>query len=166
MIGKAHGISLIELLIMVVLISVVATAFWNFHLNNTSATDMVKSGFPPDPGIREALDKISYHIRFAGRGLSGEVDPLLIIQGDMADQLKVFHGDSCYEYLLENNRLIERSGESSKVLAEDIISLKFMKMGQETVVVTVSRAPDSAQAPDSMKSARSYSAVVHADAIY
>jgi len=163
---KSRGFSLIELLILVVLISVVATAFWNFQLNNSRVVDDGYLQFAPDSSVRMALDNIGYHIRFAGRGFNGKSEPIQIIPGDLADRLLVFHSDSCYEYLLEDGRLIEQSGRGRKILASDVTSLKFVRMGRETVVVTVSKAGDATRRPDTTAAARSYSAVVHADALY
>ena len=159
---NAKGISLIELLIMVVMISVVATAFWNSRAHRGGDDTDYASSSSDDGGIAAALDEIASNVKFAAHSPQGVGEPLITSQGARGDHIQVFQNNSCVEYFVdEQGCLVRRANSRETVLGDSIASLRLTRMGKETVVITISGKSDGICGNDSTaQESRTFSAVV------
>jgi hypothetical protein len=159
---------LVELLIIVILISVVATAYWNFRSGQLEPLPQDLEATSQNSFIQAALDEIGYHICFArGNAARTPVKPLLIEDSDRGDRIVVFHNNARYEYYVdENNQLIRRCGGENIVMVSGVYSLNVSKIGAQTLVVTISTSfmDEQGLGPGNLVS-RSFSTVVAANGI-
>jgi hypothetical protein len=134
------GIYLIELMIIVILISVVATAFLRFH-SEQSDTMLSDSTFAiSHKYIRAALDEIGFHLRFARPRFPDSPDkPLLIRNEASSDWIRILHNGIAYEYFVNDKaQLVRRMNNTEDILVENVNSFKALQMGTQTVVLTIS----------------------------
>ncbi len=157
-----RGISLIQLLIVVILISVISTAIWNLRVNRTDLEFDQISSAKDENDVRLALDEIGYHLNLAGYGLSGGSEPLVIVKGEITDTLCVRHNDISFEfYIDEKGSLIKRIETVDKILAENIYSLQAVKVNPTSVAVTLSTVTMDALNDKGQETlSKSYSTVV------
>jgi hypothetical protein len=159
---RENGISLIELMIIVILISVIATAFLNSRLHISLPAEERPKAAVLDDSIRSALDEISYHLRFAGYASPAEARPVSIEYGERADRIMILHNGARFEYFLDNaGNLMRKVGETQEILASKITSLKVLVTGKETIVVTISTDSGARQETNGSKMlSRSFSTAV------
>ena len=160
--SRDNGISLIELMIIVILISVIATVFLNTQNHASFPPEERSKTMVLDDSIRSALDEISYHLRFAGFASHDQVRPVSIIYGDRSDKLLIQHDGVRFEYFLDNSgNLMRKVGQTQEVLASQITALKILVTGKETVVITISTNSGARQETDKLKIlSRSFSTAV------
>lgn len=165
---KDSGMFLVELMIVVILISVVATAFWNFHSEQLQVDKPPGGVTVPNSVIQAALDEIGSHVRLARpESAHSSSSPLAIIKGSQTDRLLVRHNNVDYEYFVDvANNLVRRRGEDEIIIASNIIDLRVARIGSQTLIITISGNYDSDrnQASKGIIS-RSYSIVVEAEGI-
>jgi hypothetical protein len=138
--NNRKGIYLIELMIIVILISVVATAFLRFR-SERSDSMLTDSTFAiSHKYIRATLDEIGFHMRFARPRFPDSPDrPLLIKNEASSDWIRILHNGIAYEYFVNDKaQLIRRMNNSDDVLVENVNSFKAHQMGDQTVVLTIS----------------------------
>lgn len=162
---RENGISLIELMLIVILISVVATAFLNSQIRTSLPPEEPAKAEVLDDSIRSALDEISYHLRFAGFASPAEARPVSIEYGEKADRLVILHNGARFEYFLDDTgNLMRKVGETKEILASKITSLKVLVTGKETIVVTISTDCGARQEMSGSKMlSRSFSTAVAAN---
>ncbi len=156
------GFALDKLMILAISVSVVATSAWNAQLRGTDSLREPSAEGEFGGKIKIALEEIKYHIRLAGYKPEGDAEPLVIEKGQKSDIIKIRHNGACYEYLVDSNDdLIRRVESTEKVIAGNINSIKTVRVGQNTVVVSISSAWQRRGNRDEIEvMSRSYSAIV------
>ena len=156
------GFALDKVMILVISISVVATSAWNSPIRGTDALQEPFAEGKSGSKIRSALEEIRYHLRLAGYKLEENAEPLLIEMGQKSDVVKIRHNGACYEYFIDNdNNLIRRVESTEKVIAENLNSIRTVRVGQNTVVVTISSAQHRRETRDEIETmSKSYSVIV------
>ncbi|OGC89796.1 MAG: hypothetical protein A2W25_02835 [candidate division Zixibacteria bacterium RBG_16_53_22] len=166
--GKNSGVFLVDLMIVVILISVAATAYLNFRSGQHEPLPQIQEVTAQNGFIQAALGEIGYHISFARRGTGHEVaEPLIIENGAESDRIVVFHGNAKYEYFVDqDNDLIRRREGKDTVMADGVGSLRVTRVGGQTLVVTISTnlRDDQGLSPETRVS-RSFSTVVATNGI-
>jgi len=156
------GFSLIQLLIVVIMISVVSTAFWNLHVSRLEASyDGYQSG-TAENSVKMALEDIKYHLGLAGYDLGNGKKPLKIAKRKESDKLIIWHNNICFEFFVDDNKnLIKRIENTDKIMAENINSLKAIEMGDSRITVTLSTTSTKENEQDKIETlSKSYSTVV------
>lgn len=165
---KDSGFYLIELMIIVILISVVATAYWNFR---SGRLDPLPQDFEASTGnsfVQAALDEIGYHVCFARQNAAeGSMKPVIIEDGVRSDRIIIFHNFSRYEYFVDDNgNLTRRLGMQDEILVPGVQSLKIARIGSQTVIVTITTSfQDGDVLEDNGIISRSFSSVVAANGL-
>jgi hypothetical protein len=157
--SKIKGVSLIELLIVVILISTVATAFLNFRNNRRfSASDEFElSAF--DSAFYSVLDEISLEIRMANSRRDGKTVTVEHLRG--TDRITINTDNYRIKYQIDDEgRLIRQAGDERRTMATDALCLKIRDLGRETVVLTLVARPAGNEIGASRPAIRSYSRVV------
>jgi hypothetical protein len=133
-----HGFSLIQLMIILVMVSVIATAFWNLSINRMqSPYNGYRDG--SNNSVKMALDEIGYHLGLAGYGLKKGDRPLEILKKKKSEELRIRHNDICFEFYVDkDNKLVKKVENSVKVIAENINSLNTAELGRNKIIVTLS----------------------------
>ena len=133
-----YGFSLVQLLIVIVMVSVLATAFWNLSVNRMeSPYNGYRDG--TDNSLKLALDEIGYHLGLAGYGLQQGRSPLEIIKKKDSEELRVWHNNICFEFFVDkDNHLVKKVENSIKIIADNISSLNTAKIGNNRIIVTLS----------------------------
>lgn len=136
------GISHIQLLIIIVMVSVVSTALLNLQMNSAQ-TDFSGYGKIADGNnAAKALEDIKYHLGLAGYALINNQKPLEIEKNEKSEIIRVRHNNICFEfYVDEENNLIKKVETLKKVIASNIISLKTASISGKKIVVTLSAVP-------------------------
>lgn len=157
-----NGFSLIQLLLIVVMISVVSTAFWNLQVSRTEASYDGYRGGTAESSVNMALEDLKYHIGMAGYDLEKGKKPLKIVKGKKSDKLVIWHNDVCFEFYVDNdNNLIKKIEKSEKIIAENVNALKTTKMDNNKVSVTLSTVSMKDNDEDKIETlSKSYSTVV------
>jgi hypothetical protein len=155
-----------EIMIAVILISLIATAYLNFRAGQSDplsqgAEDTARNSF-----VEAALEEIGYHICFA-RQQSPSVQPLIIDEGPRSDRIIVLHNNIRYEYFVDSaNNLIRRQGTKDNILASDIQALKATRIGSQTMVITITTGYQGSESLASSGAiSRSFSTVVAANGL-
>jgi hypothetical protein len=165
---KDSGIFLVQLMIAVILISVIATAYWNFRSGPVDPLPQEAAATTDNGFIQAALDEIGYHICFARRNNQNDSgQPLLIKEEIKSDRVIVLHNNVRYEYFVDEDcNLVRRQGPDEVVMAGGIQSLKVARLGSQTVVVTITMNSlnNESRHPGGILS-RSFSTVVAANGI-
>jgi hypothetical protein len=157
-----RALALDKLMILVIAVSVIATSAWNAHVRDADTlrpqTDRSKVG----DQIKNALEEIRYHLRLAGYKLEGDVEPLLIKKGEKSDFVEIRHNDVCYGYFVDSDdNLIRRVESTEKIIAENLSSIRMVRVGQNTVVVTISSAQQRRENNDEIETmSKSHSVIV------
>jgi hypothetical protein len=159
---SSRGFALNKLMILVISISVAATGAWNAQTRKAD-TLLEPSVRPESEGkIKGALEEIKYHLRLAGYRLETDGRPLIIEKGQKSDIVEIRHNGVCYSYFVDNdNNLIRRVESTEKIIAENLNSLRTVRVGQNTVVVTISCDRHHREKEDEIETmSKSYSVIV------
>ncbi len=159
---SSRGFALDKLMILVISISVGATGAWNAQIRETDTLQEPLAKGEVGSKIKNALEEIRYHLRLAGYKLETDGEPLMIEKGQKSDIIKIRHNGVCYEYFVDSNGNLIRQVESTeKVIAENLNSIRTVRVGQNTVVVTISSAEHHRENRDEIETmSRSYSVIV------
>lgn len=162
---SARGIALDKLLIGIITVSVISTAFWNYQIRNSEVwSDPLLDG-RSDEKAKLALDDIKYHLVLAGYESGREKDNFKVKKGKQTDIISVKHNGVNVEYRVdENHNLIRKLESAEKVLAENILSLRLLKIADGSAVVTVTRSTLTQGNEKEMETlSKSYSIVVESN---
>jgi hypothetical protein len=134
------GIALIELLIVVILISTVATAIWNFYIAsdhfNRTEVDITS---PSDSLANAILDEMALNLRHARPDSNGFKNSITIRNSPLSDTIEISKGSTCQSYYVDNNHvLVLRIGEHTGKLLSDVKSLKVTGIGSHNLLLTIS----------------------------
>ena len=163
-----NGFSLIQLLIVVLLISVISTAFWNLHLHRMEATyEGYRSG-KSESQVKMALDDIIYHIGLAGYDLESAKQPLKIIKGKKSDKLVIWHNEVCFEFFVDkSNKLIKKIENTEKIIAENVESFNTTAMNDNRIAVKISTVSTNDNDINKIETlSKSYSTIVEMRKLY
>jgi len=132
------GISLIELLIIIILISTLATAYLNFRDHTNRAAGYGSKYSVLDSALYAAVDIIANDLRLTRKIKSDGENPLIIEHLADTDIIKIKRINFQREYLVdENGRLIRIDNNGRFTLAGEIVSLRARELGQENIVLTI-----------------------------
>ena len=153
------GISLIELLVIVILISTVATAYLNFQ-DDTKRSASHEPGYSVlDTALYAAIDIIANDLRLARKIIPDGDNPVAIEHLAETDIIKIKRANFQREYQVDvNGRLIRIDSNGRVTLAREIVSLRARELGQENVVLTIT-ARMGRTSYDGKDELRSYSRV-------
>ena len=158
----ARGMALDKLLIAVMAVSVFSTAIWNYQVKNSDswADPLVDSR--AEERIKWALDDIKYHLTLAGYEYNSDGEYPAISGSGESDSFIICHKGNNVEYFIDSESNLIRSIESAdKVMAENVSSLKYLEVGPNTIVVTITRAPYTHERENEIETfSKSYSVVV------
>ncbi len=136
------GISHIQILVIMVMVSVIATAFWNLQVNNMDTDFDNYSRAIDGNDVKIALEDIKYHLGLAGYALEDGQKPLEIEKNEKSEVLKIRHNDVCFEFYVDHEfNLIKKVETSKKVMATNISSLKTAGIGGRKLIVTLATVP-------------------------
>lgn len=157
-----RAFALDKLMILLIVVSVVATGAWNVQVRETDTLQEPSVNGEIGGIIKNALEEIRYHIRLAGFKMEDDAEPLLIEKGQKSDIVEIRHNGVCYEYFVDSDgNLIRRVESSEKVIAENLNSIRTVRVGQNTVVVTISSARHHRYNRDGIETmSKSYSVIV------
>jgi hypothetical protein len=157
-----RGFALNKLMILVISISVAATGAWNAQIRKADTLLEPQVKRESESKIKSALEEIRYHLRLAGYRLETDGDPLMIEKGQKSDIVEIRHNGVCYRYFVDNNdNLIRRVESTEKAIAENLNSLRTVRVGENTVVVTISSAQHYREKEDEIETmSKSYSVIV------
>ncbi len=157
--SNIKGVSLIELLVAVILISTMATAFLNLRnnrrifINNESELSVLDSAY------YAVLDEIGLELRMANRKRDGKAMPVKYLKA--ADKITINTENGQIQYQIDDcGRLIRRTGHGSQILADNALYLKIRELGRETVVLTLIARPMADDPGGLGHDVRSYSRVI------
>jgi len=155
-----RGMALDKLLVGIIAISVLSTAIWNYQIRNAEIWADPLPDNRTEEQIRIALDDIKYHLVMAG--YERPEDCLVVERGDKSDILRIRHSGVNVEYRVDmKNNLIRRLESAEKALAENISSIRTSSVGQNRIVITISRSPLSQENKDEIETmSKSYSVFV------
>lgn len=156
-----NGFSLIQLLIVVVMISVISTAFWNLHINRLEEGFETFRGGTAESSVKMALEDIKYHLGLAGYNLETGKKPLEITKGADSDILKVRHNDVCFEFYVDESRnLVKKIQDSGKIIADNVNSLNINRLEGRKIAITLSTVSTEEDDDKIETLSKSYSTVV------
>jgi hypothetical protein len=157
-----NAFALDKLMILVIAVSVIATGAWNAQLRETDTLQKPSVKGEIGGNFKNALEEIRYHVRLAGYKMEGDVEPLLIEKGQKSDIVEIRHNGVCYGYFVDDNgNLIRRVESTEKIIAENLNSIRTARVGQNTVVVTISSARHRRENGDEIETmSKSYSVIV------
>ena len=141
--SRIKGIALIELLIVVILISTVATAFWNFYI----ASDRFPRAEPklssPSDSLADAiLDEMAFNLRQARTDSLHKSKSIIIKTTSDSDTIEIIRGSTSILYFVDdNNVLVIKIGEDRGTLLTDVKSLKATALGSHNLLLTLSLNP-------------------------
>jgi hypothetical protein len=154
-----RGISLIELLVIIILISTIATAYLNFQEDTSRSAGYESRYSVLDSALYAAVDIIANDLRLTRKIKPDGENPLVIEHLADTDIVKVKRANFQREYLVdENGRLIRIDNNGCFTLAGEIVSLRARELGQENVVLTIT-ARMGGTSYDGKDKFRSYSRV-------
>jgi hypothetical protein len=135
---KNSGISLIELLVIVILISTVATAFLNIRDDLCQSNSLEPRFSAFDSALYAAIDIIASDFQLACLAQPGEEKPLVIEHQEGTDIIRIKKDNCQREYLVDaDGRLVRIDKNGRFTLARDIVSLRVLELGKATIVLTV-----------------------------
>jgi hypothetical protein len=157
-----NGMALDKLLIGVIAISVFATALWNYQVRNEVIWTDPSLDNRAEERVKNALEDIKYHLILAGYEYDQRDQNTQVESGESSDILRIRHSNINMEYRIDPRGNLLRIIESQeKVLAENVNSLRILRVGRNSVVVTISRVPYRQESDDEFETmSKSYSAVV------
>jgi hypothetical protein len=156
------GLSLVQLLIIMLSISVTSTVVWNFQHSGGKWESRAVSEVRIEKDISFLLDEIEYHFGLAGYGLNDDTAPYQIKKNNNGEEITIYHNDICYKYFVDSeNNLIKSVEGVEKIVAANINSLSTTEIGKGTLVVEISSVTMKNSNPSSVGSmSKSYSTVV------
>lgn len=159
---SSTGFALDKLMILIISISVVATGVRNAQIRESDTLLEPLARGDVGSKIKNALEEIRYHLRLAGYKLESDSEPLKVEKGQKSDIIEIRHNGVCYKYFVDNNgNLIRRVESIERVIAENLNSIRTARVGQNTVVVTISSAQHHRENKDEIETmSRSYSVIV------
>ena len=157
-----NGFSLIQLLIVIMLVSVISTAFWNLHIHRMEANYAGYVGGTSENSVKMALEDIVYHIGLASYDLENDKQPLKIIKGRKSDKLVIWHNEVCFEFYVNNdNKLIKKIENTEKIIAENVEALNTTSMNDNRIAVKISTVSTNDNDQDKIETlSKSYSTLV------
>lgn len=163
----SNGMALDKLLIGVIAVSVFATAIWNYQVRNEVIWSDPSLDSRVEERVKNALEDIKYHLILAGYEYGQGDRNMQVESGESSDVLKIRHSEINVEYSIDSGGNLVRNIESQeKVLAENVESLRILRVGQNSVVVTISRAPYRQNSDNEFETlSKSYSAVVQMNSL-
>ncbi len=161
---SVRGISLIQLLIAVILISTVATAYMNLQGEMALSKQSEPRISTLDSTRFAVLDNIALQLQLARRDPYERGEPLEIRHQGVSDKILIRHDNVEIDYLVDDHgKLIYKDKSNQKTLAEEVIFLKAQKLGKETIVLTMATRPTAGNGDSPYSSSNSYSKVVNVD---
>lgn len=161
---SVRGISLIQLLIAVILISTVATAYMNLQGQMALSQRNAPRISTIDSTRFAVLDNIALQLQLARRDPYERGEPFEIKHQGATDRILIKHDNAEIEYLVdEQGRLIYKDNRNQKTLAEEVIFLKAQKLGKETIVLTLATRSTGGNGDSPYSPSNSYSKVVNVD---
>ncbi len=157
-----RGFALDKVMILIIAVSVAATGVWNAQVTKTDTLRELSATGEVGDKIKNALEEIRYHLRLAGYKLEGDAEPLTIEKGEKSDIVEIRHNGVCYEYFVDgDDNLIRRVELIEKVIAENLSSIRTVRVGQNTVVLTISSARHRRENRDEIETmSKSHSVIV------
>ncbi len=156
------GFSLIQLLIVVIMISVLSTAFWNLQISRIESSYEGYREGTVENSVKIALEDIKYHLGLAGYNLEKGKKPLKIVKSKESDKLIIWHNDVCFEFYVDKDKnLVKKIENTDKIMAENVNSLKATAMGDNRITITLSTISMKENDQDKIEThSKSYSTVV------
>jgi len=162
--SRNKGIALVELLIVVILISTVATAFWNFYITRDRIVGGEIKYSPVDSIAEGILDEIALGLRQARPDSQNSSQAISVSSDGFSDEIRITYGNLKTTYLVDSgyNLVRERKSEKSTLLS-DVNSLKVTALGSHTLLITLLLKQNDSQS-DNQGTVRNYSKVTTVNA--
>lgn len=163
--SRHNGIALIELLIIVILVSTLATAYWNFYLYSGNNPAAQAEYSPIDSIAYDILDEITLNMRQARFDSLQGGNPITISHNADSDEIDIrAYGKNLIYYVNDKNFLIKNEGTERRFLLGEVNTLKAVRLGSQTLLITIIIGHDSGQG-DSNAKPQNYSRVVTVNSI-
>lgn len=128
-----------KLLISLISVSAISTAFLNVHLNARQQVYYEDLSSLMSMQARSAFDRLGYHMKLAGYANSEYQKPLDIINTDDSDTLKVRHNDVEIVFYVNNDSscgtLCEKIDGSCRKIVDGVKSLKLNRPKYDLVTI-------------------------------
>jgi len=145
--SRNKGIALVELLIVVILISTVATAFWNFYITRDSIIEGDAEYSPADSIADDILDEIALNLRQARPDSQSISEAVSVHDNGFSDEIEITSGSVRTSYFVDSGHYLVRERKSEKsLLLSDVNSLRVTALGSQTLLLTISLKPNDIQA--------------------
>jgi hypothetical protein len=157
--SKINGITLIELLIVMILISGAVTAYLNFQ-NEIGKSRGKEPGLSfQDSVFYGALDIMANDLLLARKNITVKESPLAIEHLGNTDKIRIRHGNYFIEYLIDaKGRFVKQTGNILQRLTSAVVSFKLQELGKQTIILTLSINPHNSNGGE--RKVQSYSRVV------
>jgi uncharacterized membrane protein len=161
------GMALDKLLIGIIGVSVFATAIWNYQVRQQAIWTDPSGDNRAEERIKNALEDIKYHLVLAGYEYDHRNQNVRVESGESSDLLKIRHNEISVEYRIDDTGNLVRTVESKeKTLAENVESLRIIRMARNSLMITLSRAPYRQNNEDEFETlSKSYSTVVRMNSL-
>jgi hypothetical protein len=155
-----NGIALVELLIIVILISTLVTASWNIYSSRNNGLSATGEFSLLDSVAAGILDEIAFNLRQARLEPRNSTAPVVIRHESNSDEIEILINGEKVVYFINDRHLLVRERNSEKgLLLSDVNSLKAVRLGSKTLLLTVSIRPGG-DFGDYHYSLRNYSKVI------
>ena len=136
---EKKGHVLVKLLVSLISVSAISTAFLNVHLNARQQVYYEDLSSLMSMQARSAFDRLSYHLRLAGYANSEYKKPVEIVKGTESDTLKIWHNDVEIVFYLDHeksdNALYEKVDGSARKVIEGVKSLKLAQSNFDLISI-------------------------------
>jgi len=154
--SRDKGIALVELLIVVILISTLATAFWNFYNTRDRIVEGNPEYSPVDSIADGILDEIAFGLHQAHPNSPNTSGAVSVKSDGISDEIEITNSTIRTSYFVDSKHYLVRERKSEKtVLLSDVNSLKVTALGSQTLLLTLSLKLNDTQT-DNSEAVRSY----------
>ena len=159
--ARCRGMALVEIMIIVILISTVATAYWNYYITHDFPSPIERAYSPTDSIANDILDEIALNMRLARPDSAQSRIPVIISKNGKSDQIDIISRDIRYIYYVDQYyNLYRRIGNNRGLLLDDVLSFRVTPMGIHTFVITLQVGQIASEASSTPADYRNYSRVV------
>jgi hypothetical protein len=136
-----NGNVMVKLLISMIAISVVSTAVLNIQRNSELQITGADMSHLMSLKARTVFDKISYHLKLAGYGNTGNQKSIEIRHGETTDSLIIYHNDIEFAFYVAKDELVgglvESVDGSPNLVIENIEALRVTPLEKGRAIIEI-----------------------------
>ncbi len=163
---KNKGHVIVKLLVSLISVSAICTAFLNVQLNARQQVYYEDLSSLMSMQARSAFDRLSYHVKLAGYANTDYKKPLEIIEGSESDTLRVWHNDVEIIFYVDRNldagTLCEQIDGADREIVNGVKSLRIERPKYDLITVEMELSQSDKNESNKIVS-RSYSTSIRLD---